>query len=59
VTGADDETLARQLLREGAIDYMQKPIDLDYCAIAVLLSGARSAGSPGDALTPEPLVQGL
>src|ERR1700752_2998706 len=46
VTGADDETLARQLLREGATDYVRKPIDLEYCALAVLLSVARGA-APG------------
>jgi DNA-binding response OmpR family regulator len=60
VTGADDETLARQLLREGAIDYVQKPIDLEYCALAVLLSVARAVATPATGVTtPEPLVQAL
>jgi len=58
VTGADDETLARRLLREGAIDYVRKPIDLDYCALAVLLSVARSAAPPRDG-TPETFVRSL
>src|SRR5215212_5438584 len=38
VTGAADEALAHRLLREGAADYVPKPIDLEYCALAVLLS---------------------
>jgi DNA-binding response OmpR family regulator len=60
VTGADDEMLARQLLREGAIDYVQKPIDLEYCALAVLLSVARGIATTASAVTtPEPLVQAL
>jgi len=59
VTGADDELLARQLLREGAIDYVQKPIDLEYCALAVLLSVARDSAPPTGTTTPEPLVQVL
>jgi len=58
VTGADDETLARRLLRGGATDYVQKPIDLDYCALAVLLSVA-SRSAPAGGGTPEPLVQRL
>lgn len=58
VTGADDETGARRLLRGGATDYIQKPIDLDYCALAVLLSVAR-ATAPVSGGTPEPLVQSL
>src|ERR1051326_6769801 len=53
VTGADDEALARRLLREGATDYVMKPVDLDYCALAVLLSVGRMAGTPGHE-TPEP-----
>lgn len=36
VTGADDEETARRLLREGASDYVRKPVDLDYCAQVVL-----------------------
>ena len=58
VTGADDETVARRLLRGGATDYVQKPIDLDYCALAVLLSVTRAAAPPRDA-TSEPMVQAL
>ena len=58
VTGADDETQARDLLRDGATDYVRKPIDLDYCALAVLLSVARSTALPG-AHTPDGVVQGL
>jgi len=58
VTGADDEVVARRLLRCGATDYVQKPIDLDYCALAVLLGVAR--GSPPLAGgSPEPMVQAL
>ena len=57
VTGADDEAVARRLLREGATDYVRKPVDLDYCALTVLLSVARSAASPGAA--GEPFVQAL
>jgi DNA-binding response OmpR family regulator len=60
VTGADDEVLARQLLREGAADYVRKPIDLDYCALAVLLCVARSGASPdAQHQTPEAFVQAL
>jgi DNA-binding response OmpR family regulator len=60
VTGADDEALARQFLREGATDYVCKPIDLDYCALAVLLSVARSAAAPDeDTPAPEAFVQAL
>jgi DNA-binding response OmpR family regulator len=58
VTGADDEIVARRLLRGGATDYVQKPIDLDYCALAVLLSIARGTTPPAGA-TPEPMVQSL
>lgn len=58
VTGADDEALARRLLREGATDYVRKPMDLDYCALAVLLSVARGA-TPSGRVTPEALVKGL
>jgi DNA-binding NarL/FixJ family response regulator len=58
VTGADDETVARRLLRGGATDYVAKPIDLDYCALAVLLSVARAATPAGDG-TGEPMVQAL
>ena len=58
VTGADDEVVARRLLRGGATDYVQKPIDLDYCALAVLLSIARSA-APSAGSTTEPMVQAL
>lgn len=58
VTGADDEALARRLLREGATDYVRKPIDLDYCALAVLLSVARGV-VPAGRLTPATLVQAL
>jgi DNA-binding response OmpR family regulator len=58
VTGADDEALARRLLREGATDYVMKPVDLDYCALAVLLSVGRMAGTPGHE-TPEPVTQAL
>ena len=36
VTGADDEETARILLREGAADYVRKPVDLEYCARIVL-----------------------
>jgi DNA-binding response OmpR family regulator len=57
VTGADDEVVARRLLRGGATDYVRKPMDLDYCALAVLLSVARAA-PPRDA-TSEPMVQAL
>jgi DNA-binding response OmpR family regulator len=59
VTGADDEALARRLLREGATDYVRKPIDLDYCALAVLLSVARGASPPPGHVTPEDFVQAL
>jgi DNA-binding response OmpR family regulator len=59
VTGAADEALARRLLSEGAMDYVQKPIDLDYCALAVLLSVARGAAPAAGHATPEELVQGL
>ncbi|MBM4439506.1 MAG: response regulator [Candidatus Rokubacteria bacterium] len=60
VTGADDEALARQLLREGAADYVRKPIDLEYCTLAVLLSVARAgSGAGGVAQTPEAFVQAL
>jgi DNA-binding response OmpR family regulator len=59
VTGADDEVLARRLLREGATDYVQKPIDLDYCALAVLLSVARGSTSTAGRVTPEEFVQSL
>jgi DNA-binding response OmpR family regulator len=58
VTGADDEGVARRLLRGGATDYVQKPIDLDYCALAVLLGVARGAAPRGGG-TPEPMVQAL
>lgn len=58
VTGAADEAVARRLLRGGATDYVQKPIDLDYCALAVLLSAAR-ATAPVSGGTPGPLVQSL
>src|SRR5438309_470992 len=58
VTGADDEIVARRLLRGGATDYVQKPIDLDYCALAVLLSVARSSAPAGGG-SPEPMVQAL
>jgi CheY-like chemotaxis protein len=36
VTGADDEEMAKQLLRQGATDYVRKPVDLQYCARVVL-----------------------
>jgi DNA-binding response OmpR family regulator len=36
VTGADDEETAKQLLRQGATDYVRKPVDLDYCARVVM-----------------------
>ena len=42
VTGADDEETARQLLRQGATDYVRKPVDLDYCAQIVLACIGRS-----------------
>jgi DNA-binding response OmpR family regulator len=58
VTGADDEMVARRLLRGGATDYVKKPIDLDYCALAVLLSVARTV-RPGVAEPAEPAVQSL
>jgi two-component system response regulator (stage 0 sporulation protein F) len=58
VTGADDEALARRLLREGAADYVRKPIDLEYCAMAVLLSVARGA-APGQDAASEELVQAV
>jgi two-component system response regulator (stage 0 sporulation protein F) len=58
VTGADDETLARELLREGATDFVRKPIDLEYCALAVLLSVARAA-APGRDGASEAFVQAV
>jgi DNA-binding NtrC family response regulator len=58
VTGADDETLARELLREGATDFVRKPIDLEYCALAVLLSVARAA-APGRDGASEEFVQAV
>jgi two-component system response regulator (stage 0 sporulation protein F) len=58
VTGADDETLARRLLREGATDYVRKPIDLEYCALAVLLSVARAA-APGPDAASEEFIQAV
>ena len=36
VTGASDEETAKHLLREGAADYVRKPVDLDYCAQVVM-----------------------
>ena len=58
VTGADDEDLARELLREGATDFVRKPIDLEYCALAVLLSVARAA-APGPGVASEEFVQAV
>jgi DNA-binding response OmpR family regulator len=45
LTGNDDETLARQLLRAGAFDYVPKPFQLDVLerVIAAAVAAGRRA----------------
>jgi DNA-binding response OmpR family regulator len=45
VTGADDEETAKELLRQGATDYVRKPVDLDYCAQVVLACVGGTGGA--------------
>jgi FixJ family two-component response regulator len=44
VTANEDIAMARETLRVGAVDYVAKPLDLDYLARAV----AAAVGRPPD-----------